>query len=455
MMCTLLVHCIVFLLLLCTAAFDAETVPISSNVDGDSSSRQLPSRRRRLSSATCRWETTTASNPPVYWINLAANVARRQYMETQFRTFGFQQNHRIEAISPNSTRFRLLKLQKPCKRNTDKDLACIMSHLTAIYHAVYDVSSSSTSMTKGRSNSDVALIMEDDVKMLFHINFTALIETAPKDFGILQLVTSNEEAVQTVWSTFKQTQPATPTATTRTNIGGNMSNSGVDWTKKLWTRNLWTTLTRNKRFPLFWSTQAYLINKKVIKAFIDDVIEATKDDGNSDVGWRLWNRNLWTALTRGVGFPLFWSTQATPAAAPLILGFKLINSFAPEQCDSFAGCRQCKRTKEDPCILAQCLFADTYIYAGGGPTYVSNLPLFTGASIGLTSSIHQDQVLVHKSAFDRIDTIVSKIRHHHQRLGMSKAPQLGGSMAPTVNNNITSFHGSVVPYLIDPSGCIP
>jgi hypothetical protein len=295
---------------------------------------------------------------------------------------------------------------------------------------VYDIGSGSSSVSTGGRNSDVALIMEDDVKLLFHINFTALIETAPKDFGILQLVTSNEEAIQTVWSTYKQTQPST-------NNSG--LSSTVDWTKKLWTRNLWTTLTRDRRFPLFWSAQAYLVNKKVIKAFIDDVIETVKEEPNKAPPAA-------TAAT----------AATTTASGQPLLGFKLINSFSP---------RDCKRTKDNPCILAQCLFSDSYIYAGGGPTYVSNLPLFTGASIGLASSIHQDQVPVHKSAFDRIDMIVKKIRHHHQRLGATK-PALAAVNTATAgavnsqgnyntNTNNTSPHFSLVPYLINPSGCIP
>ena len=171
---------------------------------------------RQLSSANCRWETTSASNPPIYWINLAANTARKQYMESQLAAFRFHKQQRIEAVTPNSTTYKLLKLLKPCKRNTDRDIAVIMSHLTAIHIAIYDTTSNGL-------NSEYALIVEDDVKLLFHLNFTALIASAPRDFGILQLVTSNEEAIQGLWATYKQ----------QTN------DVTSDWTKRLWTRNLW------------------------------------------------------------------------------------------------------------------------------------------------------------------------------------------------------------------------
>ena len=98
-------------------------------------------------------------------------------------------------------------------------------------------------------------------------------------------------------------------------------------------------MTRDKRYPLYWSAQAYLINKKAVKPFIDDVIV---------------------------------STPAVSSTSTASLSFKIINSFFP---------KDCQRTRENPCILANCLFSDSYIYSGGGPTYVSHIPLFTGNSI--------------------------------------------------------------------------
>jgi hypothetical protein len=49
-------------------------------------------------------------------------------------------NHtRISAITPQDSRFNIVKLSKPCKRNTDKDLAVILSHLSSIHQAVHDI----------------------------------------------------------------------------------------------------------------------------------------------------------------------------------------------------------------------------------------------------------------------------------------------------------------------------
>lgn len=115
---------------------------------------------------------------------------------------------------------------------------------------------------------------------------------------------------------------------------------------RFWTPNLWDTLTRDKRTVLFWSAQAYIINKKVLRPFVDDVVQE------------------------------YGSVKS-------LLSFRIINSFDP---------RTCIRTKQRPCILANCLFADSYIYAGANPAYVLNIPLFNGDALGYDSSIHQDQV---------------------------------------------------------------
>jgi GR25 family glycosyltransferase involved in LPS biosynthesis len=204
-------------------------------------------------------------HPPVYWVNLPVNTARRAYMEAQLAAFGFRQQRRVVAIAPNTTAFKLLKLQKPCKRNTDKDLAVIMSHLKAIYAAVHDP-------TPAAVASPYALVLEDDVKFLFHVNYTRLVETAPKDFGILQLVSSNEEAIQGLWAAYKThngipAAAAAPPGAAAAAAAAPSAAAGaaVDWPKRLWTRNLWTALTKNKRYPLYWSAQAYIVNKQAVK----------------------------------------------------------------------------------------------------------------------------------------------------------------------------------------------
>ena len=77
---------------------------------------------------TCHWKKGN-TKMKVYWINLTSNVVRRQFMEAQLRELGMQ-GQRIEAITPTSSSFNVTKLVKTCKRNTDRDIAVITSHLT-------------------------------------------------------------------------------------------------------------------------------------------------------------------------------------------------------------------------------------------------------------------------------------------------------------------------------------
>jgi GR25 family glycosyltransferase involved in LPS biosynthesis len=68
-------------------------------------------------------------------------------------------------------------------QHTPHELACVASHLLAIHSAVHDE-------TVDPANP-YALIVEDDVSFEMDVDFKTLAESAPKNFGILQLMTSN------------------------------------------------------------------------------------------------------------------------------------------------------------------------------------------------------------------------------------------------------------------------
>lgn len=343
-------------------------------------------------------------------------------MENHLNSLKFR-NTRIPAVTPRSPSYKITKLQKPCKRNTEKDISAILSHLKAIHTALYDAKSSirtehgrNLDTVKGKESelpklSDYALIMEDDVQFAFQLNFTALIASAPKNFGILQLSTSNSEALRQLWTTFEKHSSLHYTALRLSSISSSdkvsfYRNYDKDISASaLWTQNHWNSMTHDGKTTLYWSAQAYLINKKVIKSFIDDVVDVSKDGS---------------------------------------LSFKIVNSF-------FA--RSCKRTKAFPCILSNCLFADSYIYAGGGPTYVSHIPLFTGAAVGLASDMHQTHVETHKKGFDEIERIVQKVRHGTYALDMAEQDTASRTDKDKVNNNDDSFF--IPSYIVNAGQCIP
>jgi GR25 family glycosyltransferase involved in LPS biosynthesis len=385
---------------------------------------------RSVSNASCNWDSTADSNPSVYWINMEGSTDRRQYMEDQLKFLKFR-NQRVTAVTPASPTYNISELQKPCNRNTEKDISSILSHLTAIHNAIYSEESTSDGMSgdvvqrnlrnkRNRNSeakrpaqppkmSDYALIIEDDVQFVYQLNFSALISSAPENFGILQLSTSNEEALKLLWSTFKEKSAAekeTYNDLEKVEKQNFLRHYDKNLTarERLWTQNLWTSHTKDGRTSLFWSAQAYLINKRIIKPFIDDVVE--RHTGGS-------------------------------------LSFKIINSFNPSVC---------KRTKKFPCILANCLFSDTYIYAGGGPTYVTNIPLFTGAAVGLKSDMHQNQVGVHKKGFERMDNLIGKVRRGYNAIEFAEREKFKSSI-PAEHSFSDAL---IVPsFIMNPRTCVP
>lgn len=109
------------------------------------------------------------------------------------------------------------------------ELYCTLSHLQAIYHAVH----SPTAV------SNYALIMEDDIHIPISTDFNALAESAPSDFGILQLLTVNDRKVAELWGLYT-------------------SRKGQIWSKR--------------DSNLYWSTGIYLINRKKLRPIIDAIV---------------------------------------------------------------------------------------------------------------------------------------------------------------------------------------
>ena len=271
---------------------------------------------------------------PTYWINLPESEERRkimvQYLRECQHAVGIGHHKRVLAVKPDTPAYNVTKLEKPCKRNSPNDLAIIMSHLTAMRTAVYD-------KHRLRGDEKYALILEDDVEFTLRVDLRRIISTAPKDFGILQLMTSNVEAID--------------------ELEGSYLASGR---QNLWTLNHWTNTTGNGKYARYWGALGYIINKRVVKQFLDDVIDHDPITGRN--------------------------------------GYRIINSFSPDRC---------KRSRARPCVLANCLFSDTYIYSGAGPTYVFHIPLLTSGK--RTSTSHESHIEAHTKAFKRIDEVIAKV----------------------------------------------
>jgi GR25 family glycosyltransferase involved in LPS biosynthesis len=310
----------------------------------DSESRINGRQQNAITSQCAIHRMNHAAEFTAFWINLNSSTERRAFMTNMLSKSGFH-HVRVPAFAPGAEYKRHLKnLRKPCKRNTDIDIAVIMSHLRAIHTAIYH----------DPRSSPYALVLEDDVRFLFSLDLRVLLASAPSDFAILQLTTSNVEALNLLWERHMQQDE--------------------------WYRVHWRNCTRNGKTYLFWSAQAYLIHKPLLKPFIDSVI--TMD------------------------------AQKRP------IGYTIQNSFYPEEC---------KR----PCVLAQCLFADSYIYAGGSPTFVSTVPLVTGARIGMNSTIHPLEVKSHRSGFAKIRALAQQMRAQLQQQRQAGDSRVGLGVVPS------------------------
>eukprot|EP01041_Mallomonas_annulata_P011470 gene11470-23988_t len=207
------------------------------------------------------------NEPIAYWVNIETSTSRRVHMEEMLDKWKMPHS-RVKAYTPSDivvgkhllnysyceiqsvpdlyaprkgyqgpfpphvkTTIRVLELcGRP--RNLLKELAGTIGHLMAIHKAVY-----------APFKSPYALIMEDDVSFGFKVNFTALALTAPKDFLVLQLLTSNDNRVEQMWEQYKKNP-----------------------------RDMW--IGRRIRGPHhmdFWCAGAYIIHRERFKPLLDRI----------------------------------------------------------------------------------------------------------------------------------------------------------------------------------------
>jgi len=202
--------------------------------------------------------------PIAYWINLDRSEDRRYHMANMLNYWKMP-HKRVKAYTPDDMEVskRLLNYshceiqdveslyasrignqRPPVKphirvvelcgrpRNLLTELAGTIGHLMAIYNGVHSP-----------DKSPYALILEDDVNFGFHIDFNELVKTAPNDWLILQLLTSNDNRVTQLWENYQKKR------------------------KDLW-------IGRRIRGPHhmdFWCAGAYLVNKAKMKPFIDRI----------------------------------------------------------------------------------------------------------------------------------------------------------------------------------------
>lgn len=330
---------------------------------------------------------------PVYYVNLESETSRRVYVESYLKDQGFQRVQRVPAWTVADVKSRvdskITSVSNMLKPN-DKEIACIASHLVAMFMAVNDTS----------NISPYAMILEDDIRFAdFDINWYDLAAQAPKDFSILQLSTSNSELWRKLWLEYNHTVTqdfATPHTTPssrpsvvkdprlRVNqvvawqgfLRGSREGGRAEKTKSLatlqWSKREWNSM--------LWSTHGYIISKDKIRERIHQYV---KYDIQSQ------------------------SFRVTLPPPPTF---------------------QCW---QKPCMLPFRIVADIYLYASFPPSYISRLPLLNGVSAipasssavststqKLVSTIQSlEKTLVHQKEFQIIDQMIGEVhqaqaRHH-------------------------------------------
>lgn len=126
-----------------------------------------------------------------YWINIDKNEKRRKFMSDQFEKLNID-NYRISAITPNDFDNVLeeklpLKCGYPGCKTCDYEYACLCSHIKAMQEGI-------------KTGDDYFIIMEDDIKISFIIDYDNLILNIPKDTEILQMIILYGDTVESLYS---------------------------------------------------------------------------------------------------------------------------------------------------------------------------------------------------------------------------------------------------------------
>lgn len=194
-------------------------------------------------------------------------------------------------------------------------------------------------------NSEYFIVLEDDVRFKFILDFDKLIQAAPKGFGALQLMMSHKIHIKQAFERYA----ASPAHD----------------------RELFSYRPRNSTI---WSAQAILYRKEAVRGFIESAVTR---DRHGKLGYRLLN---------SFDYPKFNTLHENEEGGrPEPLVATPVNPYRPV-------------------IPSECLFADMFLYSMAHPTFILNVPILNSALLGLNSSFHQVHVPYHVHGFLFIQT---------------------------------------------------
>lgn len=189
---------------------------------------------------------------PIYWINMDEMVDRKNSMTRHLNEHGVKYHKRIKALTPHTC--NLIMVDSNCNRVSLSDISIVCSHVSALHTALNDQSDLAR-------NSKYFLVLEDDVRFQFQVDYAKLIEAAPNDFGSLQLMMSHKIQIESQWDHFLDSF-----------VVKGSSKQRPDY------------FVHRPRNSTVWSAQAVLYNKDVIRSFIE---KAVVKDKQGRLGYKL------------------------------------------------------------------------------------------------------------------------------------------------------------------------
>eukprot|EP01034_Spumella_vulgaris_P034469 gene34469-42509_t len=340
---------------------------------------QVPTGMTLTKAEKCKYpdQTGNSSSVSVHWLNLDEHYRQRDNINTYLHDVLFRQHRKVSAVnatdlflpqdvgrtwetkhctyqsdSINDTASeyvvheqlpldnkRLVIVSGLCGRgkghNNLGDLAVTVSHLLALHQAVYNTP----------TTHRLSLVVEDDIQIPFDIDFEALAATAPKGFGILQLVTSHEQQMERQWNKFVRDKS-----------------------------DLWSGSTTDKYYD-GWATKAYLIDREVVRVALDALVRERVITKPS------YRRVMDVKVLAGLVSPCapLQCCVATNSTDPANMGT--------------ASAQYMKFSEGGPCVLSKSGFQAERFLFHLVPTYVLNVPLVTSNLNGVHSELRGEAAL--------------------------------------------------------------
>lgn len=168
-------------------------------------------------------------------------IERATLMKEHLDSYGVKHHKRIPGLTPDTC--NLLMYECSCNRVSINDIAILCSHVNALYTALHDTSPTAT-------QSEYFVIIEDDIRFQFRIEFDTLIAAAPNDFGALQLMMSRKQDVGEHWNRYLAASSSS--------------------------RPQSAYFSYRPKNSTVWSAQAILYKKEAIRKFIDYAVVADR-----------------------------------------------------------------------------------------------------------------------------------------------------------------------------------